>query len=168
MGISIVKRKLSQQESVVLAAETKKSPHIGYIAPHIWKNFNHVFVATNGQELLGVCVVVPLRNYMKIGPIIVLSEHQGKHVGSRLLDRVAKAYRNHSLYIGSSNSRVQHVVERLGFSQVSYWQLPLQIKLYLLSYLWQRGNIDYILDSLTKIARHRRGKYHFYLRHPLP
>ena len=169
MTVMIKERQLTKQEIDILALETKKSIHIGYIAPHVWREFDYIFVASDGNNLLGVCVVVPLKRYLKLGPVVVVEEHQGKGVGSKLLSAIIKSLGHHNLYIGSSNVQIKKIILKLGFTEVRYLQLSLEIMMYLLSYIWQRGSLLYLQDSLAKIFRHRRGKYRYYLRiDPLP
>ncbi len=164
MTVTIQERKLTKQEINILAQETRKSIHIGYIAPPVWGKFRRVFVASNGNNLLGVCVVVPLKRFLKLGPVVVLEEHQGKRIGSKLLSAVVNTLCHNNLYIGSSNVQIRKIILKLGFNEVRYLQLPLEVMRYLLGYIWQRGSLQYLQDSLAKIFRHRRGKYRYYLR----
>ena len=161
--LTITRRKLTDEEIGILVEETRKSPHIGLITPNVWKQLPVMYAAEIDNKLLGVCVVVPLKSWIKIGPVVVLNQHQKQGVGSLLLKRVNKDYLTKNLYIGSSNVGIKKIVIRLGFEPVGFWKLPREVKRYLMSYFWQRGSIDYLLDALFKRLKFRRGPYNFFV-----
>lgn len=160
---SITRRALTVDEAISLSEETRKSPHIGFIDADLWKSFPHVYVATKQRTLVGVCVVFPLRGWVKIGPLVVMGTFQGKGYGRILLTHAIRHYRNARIFVGSSNPKVHTIVRSLGLREVgSIFRVPLEVQRYLLHYLLMRVSYAYLVDALRKKLLFRRGKYRYF------
>lgn len=143
----------------------RKFPDIGLIEGNKWGIFDKIYVATIDKNFLGICGIVKLKHWVKIGPVVVLKKFQGEGYGSLLLNFIVQKYAENNLYIGSPNSRIKNIVGKLGFiEQPNYWSLPWEIKKYFTQYLLERLSLGYILDSLYKIFFMRRGKYCYFLK----
>lgn len=165
MKIDISKQELKDEEIEILMHEMKSFPNVGMVPKDMWRQFGNVFVITRNRSLIGVCVVILLKNWVKLGPFIIRNKFQGKGYGKILLTHVVSDLKNKNLYIGSSNSVVGNIVQKLRFRSVkSFFQLPLEIKLYLLKYLFGRLNIGFLLDYFRKRFLIRKGKYQYYIR----
>lgn len=165
MNEVITYRVLTIREQLILEAETKKSPYIGFIRHNVWDSFGKVFVLENKKQLIGVCVPVRLRHWCKLGPILVLSKFQGKGFGKILLSHAFNHFSNENLYIGAPNDRIVSIVTKLGFTKVRGLNLPIEIKTYLFSYLFQRFSLEYITDAIRKKFTTHRWKYSYFI-HP--
>jgi GNAT superfamily N-acetyltransferase len=150
MPSRIIKRKLSENEISSLAEESRKSAHIGLIKPSLWKKFKDIYVAEDNEKLVGICAIFHLKNWIKIGPIIVLGKEQGKGIGKALISTIIQEYPKSNFYIGSSNPRVKSIASKCCFIPVSFLLLPFEIKIYLLSYIYQRLGVEYLVDGLKK------------------
>lgn len=161
----ITYRKLTDQEKQILERETKKSPHMGFIRRDVWTSFEKVFVLQNNIQLIGVCAPIRLRHWYKLGPVLVLSKFQGSGFGKKLLSHALNYFPHTNLYIGTPNPRVVSIVTKLGFVRVNGWVLPLEIKAYLLSYLFQRFSWEYITDAIQKKFTSHQWKYSYFVLH---
>ncbi|NQS89237.1 GNAT family N-acetyltransferase [Patescibacteria group bacterium] len=164
MKLLITKRKLTAKEIDLLQKEISDSLNITLFSKHRWRKFDILFVATHQGKLVGVCAVVDLDNWGKIGPLIILKNYQGKKCGTKLLNHVVTTFRHHNLFIGSSNSKVWSIVNKLRFNQIGYSKLPKQVKLYFFKYIIENLNCSFILDTIKKRLLHKRGEYKTFIR----
>lgn len=164
MKLQITKRKLRDEEIDILVAQMPAFPHIGFIHKNLWKQFQHTFVATERHTLVGVCVAFPLKHWIKLGPLIVTSKFQAKGYGKMLLLYVVNHYYKQNVYIGSANPAVWKLARSFGFrSTHNIFCVPLEIYLYLLSYLFSRFSILYIADAIKKRLKTPHRRYvHFF------
>ncbi|MCL4338969.1 GNAT family N-acetyltransferase [Patescibacteria group bacterium] len=161
--ISIFQRKLADSEIMLLLSQSPFFPDVGLYAKKTWEGFQNPFIILKDDKFIGVCVVIPLENWLKLGPVIILKEFQGKGYGKRLLSRVVERYRANNLYIGSSNKKVGHIVKGLNFRKISYMGLPGEIKVFLLRQFWERLNLNFIKDAIPKLFR-KSGRYRYFIR----
>ncbi len=162
MKIEIKLRKLSITEIAQLIDDINKFPHLGFIGEESWNSFFDTYTVYLAGKFAGVCVVIQLRNWAKIGPIIVLEKYQGQGLGRKLLGFVVKQLNNKNIYIGSSNPKIQSIVMDLEFRQMKcFWLLPKEIKIYLIKYFFQRLNWKFVKDAVKKriILEHRNYGY---------
>lgn len=163
MKMCIEKRKLVEEEINRLIQEMKKFPDIGLFTKNLWKDFQDIFVAQKNGNLIGVCTIVDLGTWIKIGPLIVLSKFQGKGYGKLLFTHVMNTYKKKNLYIGSSHPRIWTIVEKRGFQRVgNFFSLPFVIQRYLIMYFFKRFNSDFLFDTLRKKLISKRGPYRYY------
>ncbi len=165
--MNISKEKLTIQEINLLYEESKKSPDIGLINEKVWKQFKNIFILKNGKELIGVCVAVELKKWVKLGPIIIVGRYQGKGYGRLILTHVVKYYRNINLYIGSSNLKVVKIIRSLKFRKIGgFLSLPKEVRFYILfTYFIQRFSFEYVIDAFKKLLTYKREKYHYFLKY---
>lgn len=81
MNLSITKRSLTAKEIALLQREIANSPDITLFPKRRWKNFDILFIATDNKKLVGVCAVVDLGSWKKLGPLIILKNYHGKGCG---------------------------------------------------------------------------------------
>lgn len=163
MNISITKRGLTVKEIGILSKEIAHFPDLSLVDDKLWSRYE-TYVLTIDNRLAGICAVKKLEKFVKIGPIAVLEKYQGKGYGKLLFKSVVNRYKKYNIYIGSSNSRVKMMVKKAGFKKLeNFRSLPREIKIYLLKYLFDRMNIDFILDDLKKRLFYRKDKYWYFL-----
>lgn len=166
--MKITERLVSAEEAKVLSGETRKSPHIGFIGPDLWNTFTRTYVATINKHMVGVCVAFPLSRWVKLGPLIILSSHQGKGYGKILLTEVVKKNEHAKLFVGSSNPKVHAIIRGLGFEEApNFLHVPLEVQTYLIQYVFMRASYTYLIDAIRKKLFFHRGKYRYYLRRML-
>lgn len=155
----ITERRLTESEIDELIKEMRHFPDVGLYTKNQWKGFKHIFIADENNHLIGVCVVIQLNKWVKIGPVIILKNYQGKGYGKEVLKFVTEKYKDNNIYIGSSNQRVQMIMESLKFRKVSnFLNLSTEIKLYLIKHFFSRINWDFMVDSIPKLFK-KSGKY---------
>jgi len=164
MNLLIKNRSLTTKEIDLLQQEIANSPDITLFPKRRWKNFNIIFVATHKKELVGVCAVVALGNWKKLGPLIVLKKYHGKKCGTKLLNHAVNNIKHHSLFIGSSNPRVWSIISKLGFNQSKYLKLPKEVKQYFFRYIIENFSYLFITDAIKKKLLHKRGVYKTFIR----
>lgn len=165
MTRSISYRELTESERKVLANETMQSPYIGFIHQRVWQQFGKVFVVSEHKKFLGICVTISLSRWIKIGPLFVLPQAQGKGLGRLLLTHVVKANRNKNIYIGTPNPKVMHMAYSFGFQKITFWQLPWAVKCYLFLYLFERMNWEYVVSSIRKKLTSKNFGYEYFVKY---
>lgn len=164
MKYSITKRGLTVNEIALLIAEMRDFPDIGMLRSNLWREFSHVFILHENHTFAGVCVAIPLEQWVKIGPIIVRKQFQGKGCGRKLLTFITRHYRTTNIYVGSSNQKLAHILGSLGYRTVSFFSLPNIIRQYLLMYLLKRIDKAFLVDALKKVIFYKRGKYQYFIK----
>lgn len=166
MKLEITKRRLHDDEIQLLIAELNKFPHIGFISEKLWNRLGETYVATIDDRFAGVCTAITLNGWMKMGPLVVLSKYHGHGYGKLLLTHTVGAYSGQNIYIGTSNPKVATIARGLRFEQIKrYMALPSPIKMYLLSYLFERLSIRFLLDSWKKKFIKRPTPYLYFLKY---
>ncbi len=161
--MNITKRPLHNPEIALLCQELHKFSEIGWLSPSGWKQFGPAYVATIGNRFVGVCNVVKLNGWTKIGPLVIIEKYQGKGLGKALLSFVVKNLQGDNLFIGSSNSKVVGITRGLKFKETVFWSLPTVIKLYLFRYFLDRLNIMFLVDAFRK-RLHTRNQYYYFIK----
>ncbi len=163
--MKITKRKLTDKEIDILIEEMRNFPDVGLYTKNQWKSFQNIYIAGNNDHFIGVCVVISLKKWVKIGPVIILKSFQGKGYGRQLLQFVVSILKDKNLYIGSSNIRVGKIMERLKFQRINtFIDLPREIKVYLVKHFFQRINWEYLFDAVPKIFK-KSGKYRYFVKY---
>lgn len=156
---------LTDTEIALLIEQMKNFPHVGLLSHEMWRKFDYVYVTRSNNRLIGACAVVKLHNWIKIGPVIILSKYHNKGYGKKLLTKIVNDFRRHNLYIGSSNPAVIKIVRLLGFKKINnFFKLPKEIKVYLIKYFLERLNINFLLDDIRKKLFLKRGNYSYFIR----
>ena len=168
-SLIIRERLLSDEEQQQIAKQSRTFVHLGTINPDVLQklqNVNKFYIAEYKKDFVGFCMVVKLKKWNKIGPVIILEKFQGKGYGKRLLAEVVSRNSQYNLYIGSSHPKICQIVLGLGFKGVdSYWRLPNEIKVYIIRYFFERLNTHFIIDSLKKMVK-SKSRYQYFLRLP--
>ncbi len=167
MKVTVEKRTLTEQELDILIEEVKKffSPIVGYTDK--WKKFEIVYVATNNNQLMGMCGVEKVQNWLMLHPFVVLEKYQGKGIGSLLMENIIKDNRRKNIFIGSQNPTVAKITKKYGFKTVRAIALPLIVKLYLFKFTLDSVNIRFIKALIEKRSL-PRGKFKFFIKTKKP
>ncbi len=165
MSFTISRRLLRPSEIDILVHELHDYPDIGWISADGWKKFGKVFVATSEGRFVGVCVAISLPHWVKLGPFVIAGKFQERGYGRQLLRHIVNALSKYNLYIGSSNPAVGHLAMKCGFQRKNnFFSLPMEIKKYLIMYVFQRLNLTFVLDAVQKTFAEKRGKYFYYIK----
>ena len=165
MKNTIAHRHLTDEERRTLAEVTHAFPHIGFISEAMWKKFGACYVITVDDKFAGVCAMVPLRSWLKLGPLIILEEFQGQGLGKQLIQHIVTQHAEEKLYIGSSNPAVANIVEKFHFYKEPRWfRLPRELQLYQITYFLERLSPTFLLDALRKQTQGKKGQYFFFYR----
>ena len=73
MEITFEKKKLSDKEIDMLVEEIKKFPN-PLTGKKVWQAFKQVYIATSQKDLIGVCAISELKNWIKLGPFVVFQK----------------------------------------------------------------------------------------------
>lgn len=161
--LKIYRRQLKNDEIDLLVTQMKKSPHVGLLSKKLWQKLDCVYAARMNNYLVGACVLYKLKNWIKIGPIVVLDKFQGKGYGKKLITKIVDDYPNINLFISSSNPIVVHIVQDLGFKKLkNFFALPREIKIYFAKYFLERLSVEFLIDDFRKKIPFRLGKYSFF------
>lgn len=161
----ITKKPPTNLEIDLLLTQMKKSPHVGLLSKSLWQKLDRAYVVRINNHLVGACVLYKLKNWIKIGPIVVLDKYQGKGYGKKLITKIVDDYPDNNLFISSSNPIVIRIVQDLGFKKLkNFFALPREIKIYFVKYFLERLSIDFIIDDFRKKIPFRLGKYSYFIR----
>lgn len=161
--IRIQKDTLTPDEISILVTELKKFPAIALINQNKWQIFKELYIAREYGNLVGLLAVVHLKHWIKLGPLIVLSQYQGNGIGKQLFKHVVQKYHNENLYIGSYNPAVKHLAQTYGFKETSrLGEIPIEIFCYYIGYYFEQFSWEFFLDNIRKRIFHKSEKYSFF------
>jgi len=167
MSIGIVKRNLKNEETKLLIKEIQKFPNLISPSENQWNKFNCIYVVATNNNLIGVCVVIKLKEWIKLGPFVILEKYQGKGFGKKIIDKIMDDYPNNNFFIGSRTPAVWKIAEKLGFKKTNnVWQLPNELKKYFIKYLIESVNVKYLKEFFRK-SLIRKEKYRCYLKNSI-
>lgn len=159
MKISLSKRKLTEEEIDLLAEEVKNFPNPMFGRREKWQNFDPVYILYSNNSLVGICGASRLKQWIKLGPLVIFRKYQGQGYGKTLIKNIIKDYPNHNLYIGSRNPKVHKIASDIGFEKISQMSLlPFEIKLYLITNIIDSLSFYYIKELFQK-KPNQEGKY---------
>jgi hypothetical protein len=165
MSIKIVKRTLHQEEINILIEEIKKFPNPVFCTKKRWQNFKCVYIILNNNKLVGICEVIKINNWIKLGPFIVLQKYQGKGYGKMIFQKIIDDYPNNNLFVGSRNPAVHKIAVNLGFKEeLSFWKLPNEIKSTLFDQILESFHFEYLKELIRKRSI-QQGPYRYFIRH---
>jgi N-acetylglutamate synthase-like GNAT family acetyltransferase len=131
--IKIEKRKLKVDEIDSLIDEVIKVPQLIAGNRKRWQKFDLFYVASENHSLIGVCAVVKLNYWIKLGPLVVLEKYRNKGFGKRIINEIIRDYTSRNIFIGSPTPAVWRISQNLGFQQVKFFYLPSEVKKYLIN-----------------------------------
>jgi ribosomal protein S18 acetylase RimI-like enzyme len=166
---SIIQKKLTSLEVAQLIEETRKFPDLIYVSSNHWLKFNNPYCLLVDGQFAGVCVTYDHKDFVKIGPLILLSKFHGKGLGEKILRHVVRKNINKSLLITSSNPAVGKIVQKLGFEKVAnIFLLSKNMRWFLANQLTEYLNLHAVKEWIRKRILFQRGKRAFYLKFTTP
>ncbi len=165
MVISIVRRKLTELEITELVENVRIFPNLAYVSPNRWRHFADPYCLLVDGHFAGVCAIYNFKNWVKLGPLVLLQKFHGKGLGKNLLHKIIQDNINTSIFIVSSNPAVQYIVTSCDFQHISsYFSLPLSVQLFLIQQLVEHLNFSFIREGIRKKFFLRRGEIKFYVK----
>lgn len=164
--IKISERFLTAGEISILNKDIRHYPDLTYVSPRLWGSFSRHFVLYHEKRFIGVCAVIILGSWIKIGPFALRNGSENKGYGTMLLSYIVKKYKRNDLYVGSSNPALGTIAKKLGFEAYkSYFSLPKAIRRYLISALLRFLNIVFFAEGVRKAIIYGKRPYCYYLRY---
>lgn len=159
----IKRRKLTNKEVDLLIHDTKFFPSLIYVSKKRWLGFKNPYIIEEGNNFVGVCMIYELKDWIKIGPLIVLKKYQGKGFGKKLLYQIVKDYKNKNIFITSSNPNVKKILDKFNFIYVnSYFSLPLKMRLFLIKQLYEHISLNMLIEFIRKkLISNDEKRYYF-------
>jgi hypothetical protein len=163
MKIIIQRRRLSDKEIDLLVNEIRKFPN-PLTGRKTWSLLKEVFIVSTGNDLVGVCGVIKLKNWIKLGPFVVFEKFHNKGFGKRLFNSIITQYFDSNLFVGSRNPAVAKIALRFNFKEIkSIWELPSVIRWYLLRYMLKTLNLDTLREFIRKKPT-SEGPYRYFIK----
>jgi len=164
METKIVKRNLNNDEIDQLIADVKRVPQLMAGDRKRWRKYTYFYVLFVDDFFAGVCAVVTLKNWIKLGPFVVLEKYRGKGLGKIIMSQITKDYSSENIFIGSPTPAVWRIISNLGFKEVPIWHLPWEIKKYMIDNIAQSlANITIVKEFIGK-REFKREKYRCFLK----
>lgn len=149
--IQIEKRKLTVYEADLLVKDILKVPQLIAGNRKRWQKFDLFYIATENNKLIGVCAVIKLKNWIKLGPFAVLEQFRGKGYGKRIIKEIIKDYTSANIFIGSPTPAVGRIAKSLYFQRVKFIQLPTEVKQYLIKQTIENSfNLSIVKEFIRK------------------
>lgn len=162
----IERRKLTNEEVDLLIYDTISFQSLIYVPKKRWLNYKNPHVIREGNNFAGVCTVYELKDWIKIGPIVVLKKYQGKGYGKKLLNEIVKDHKHKNVFITSSNPKIKKILDKLDFIYINnYFSLPFKIKLFLIKQLHEHLNFNTIIEFIRKRSKFKREKRYFFVKY---
>lgn len=162
MKITIKKRSLNKKEINSLVEEIKKFPN-PLTSKRTWQSLRDVYIGYNSSELVGVCGVVKLKDWIKLGPFVVFKKYHHKGIGTLIFKSIVKDYPSSNLYVGSRNPGVAKIAFGFGFREEDIWKLPRAVKKYLIWKILENISLSYLRECMRKQST-KEGPYRNSLR----
>lgn len=165
--ITVVKRKITDKEAELLVHDIKFFPDLFYYSEAILLSLPVTCVVEVDGQFAGMCGLYEFITWIKIGPLVVLNRYQGLGLGRILLEHVVHAYSRKNLYTLSSNPRVQHVVQSLGFIKQNWGLIgiPWEVQRFLFKELISKVSLKFIKESIRKSFTYKRGEVCYFVRY---
>lgn len=164
--MQIQEGKLTESEIKALTDEIEKTQHIVYVRPDYWHKIK-VYIARIGDEFAGVCGVVYIQNdWIKIGPMVVLSAFQRKGYGKKLFQNVISTHENKKIFVESSNPAVIHTAQNFGFKRTSPFSLPFDVIFLLFRYIFNNFDVLLVKQHYKKRVL-KSHQYQYFMKLPV-
>lgn len=162
----IVRRKLTNEEVDLLIHDTKSFPSLVYVSKERWLGFENPYIIGESDNFAGVCMVYELKDWIKIGPLVVLKKYQSKGFGKQLLYQIVKDYKDKNIFITSSNTNVKKILDKFNFTYINnYFSLPFEMKLFLIKQLYEHFNFNMLVEFIRKFFTLSRRKRYYYVKY---
>jgi hypothetical protein len=132
MNLIIEKRKLNTDEIDQLITEVKKVPQLIAGDRKRWQKFNMAYIAYNDKEFIGICEIVVLHNWIKLGPFVVMEKYRGNGYGKFIMNQILKDYQGHNIFIGSPTPAVWAIARSNKFKEVNFLNVSWVVQKYLI------------------------------------
>lgn len=165
MDIQITKRALNDGELDIIIDEVKKfkSPVVGDKVA--WKKFDTTHIATLHGEMIGMCGVENVKEWLMLHPFVVLEKYHRQGVGSQMIKGLIDDHPSNNIFIGSQNPAVARIALRSGFKEVSrVYALPIRVQMYLLQFAMRSFNMPFIKEIMRKRSM-PRGHFRCFVKH---
>ncbi len=165
MKVSITRRKLAELEISDLVKNIRLFPNLAYVSPSRWRHFTDPYCILVDGHFAGACAIYSFKNWVKLGPLVILQKHHDKGLGKKLLRNIINDYNKTSIFIASSNPAVQHIVTSYNFQLISsFLSLPRDVQLFLFRQLVEHLNVFFILEGIRKKIFLKRPGVKFFVK----
>lgn len=163
MNYTIEKRRLTEAEVDSLIEEIKQFPN-PLTSKKVWMLLKKAYIMGFKNDLVGVCAIGELDNYLKLGPFVVFKKYHNQGYGKIIMDAIIKDHPHANLFIGSRSPAIAKIALRYGFKEVpSMGRLPHAIQLYLITNFLQNLSLKFILDIVKKKPT-QEGPYRLFIK----
>ena len=171
MELVIHKKIPSKKELDHIITETKHFPNQIYVGPKTWASFDGHYCAYVDNNFSGILAVNRFSNWVKLGPLVVLSRYHGKGIGTKLVKTAIKEENKHKqIYLASANPAVWKIVGKLCFVQYKNisdlpWSVKLIYTIMSLKVLVQGEFLEFIKELIRKkrVFTNSSHHQHFFL-----
>lgn len=148
--------------------DIKSFPDLVYVSPRRWETMPTPYVIEFDSYFAGVCGVYEVGDWVKFGPLVILTKYQGQGLGKALFTEVLSRYSHKNVFIASSNRIVQKLALQTHFERVrSILGLPREIQILLLNQLLIIMDKKLILDLLRKHSTLQHKTLEYFVRRSL-
>ncbi|HNQ31015.1 MAG TPA: GNAT family N-acetyltransferase [Candidatus Woesebacteria bacterium] len=162
--ITITQRQLIASEALLVELEMPSYPDLTYVSAKRLLTLPHVYVVEVGGVFAGLCGVYKMKEWVKIGPLAVLTKFHRHGLGKALISQIVKDFSNEKILILSSNKIVQRIVLALGFKQLNnYHVIPWYFRTYLFKQFLRFINIKLIVEKVRKSIAFKPKSLHWYV-----
>lgn len=165
MAITIERRKLSESEILELVKDIRQFPNLAYVSPNRWRSFKNPYCISVEGNFAGVCVIYYIKNWIKLGPFVLLEKYHNKGLGKKLFQKIIQDNIKLSIFAASSNPAVQHLITSYNFQRVpNFFFLPIPIKFFLIRQFIEYLNLIFVYECIRKKFFLRRAEIKYYIK----
>jgi len=164
MVVTIIQRKLSQEEITKVLVDIKQFPDLAYIKPTLLTSFSEIYVAEVEGEFAGFCAVETYKGIRKLGPIAVCTRFQKYGVGMALMMKILEESKGKRTYFGTSNQKIRKYGLSVGAVEYrNVWKLPADIRQASVHLILGYLSAKYLYEMLRKFIKYGRHRYTFFV-----
>jgi len=163
--IRITRRQLTSSEIKQLISNIKKFTTLTFVSHRCWQSYRCIYVIEYNKKIAGACAIIDLKNWVKLGPIVILDKYQGKGYGKKLLARIVSDHLHKNIYIGSPNYRIWKIVNDLGFKRIyGFYCLPIKIIFHYIVNIEDWINIIFLKEFVRKLFMKKMSPYYLFVK----
>ena len=97
-SVNIIKRELKDKEISLLINEIRGFSAPFYVKYKVWKSFKNNYILLINNKFAGVFVINIYKDWIKLGPFVLLKEFQGKGFGTKIFKLILRDYKKDKLF----------------------------------------------------------------------
>jgi GNAT superfamily N-acetyltransferase len=166
-SLIIVRQNLNQQQVAKLINDTWFFPDLVYISSKRWLNYHKPYVIYLNQQFAGACAICEFRDWIKVGPLVLLKKYQGLGIARQLLTQISSEYSQQTIFVSTTNERLQNLLVKFQYKDLgSFWTVPVPMGWFLIYQFFQYLSWPMIGEYFRKTKYYCRCPRKYFVKKP--